>query len=118
MDLPAMINQMKNHPDFSKAGMVLYHNGVVRDSSRDGLPVTGLTVTVDREKLDRILDQTRAMPGVITSYSIHYTKLYDGVDCCRQGAVSTVFKSHGHGQSRGHLPVGLGLGGACRNNFV
>lgn len=65
MDLPAMINQMKNHPDFSKAGMVLYHNGVVRDSSRDGRPVTGLTVTVDREKLDRILDQTRAMPGIV-----------------------------------------------------
>jgi molybdopterin synthase catalytic subunit len=65
MDLPAMINQMKNHPDFSKAGMVLYHNGVVRGSSRDGRPVTGLTVTVDQEKLDRILDQTRAMPGIV-----------------------------------------------------
>lgn len=65
MDLPAMINQMKNHPDFSKAGMVLYHNGVVRDSSRDGRPVTGLTITVDREKLNAILDQTRTMPGIV-----------------------------------------------------
>jgi len=65
MELPAMINQMKNHPDFSKAGMVLYHNGVVRDSSRDGRPVTGLTITVDQEKLDQILDRTRAMPGIV-----------------------------------------------------
>jgi len=65
MDLPAMINRMKNHPDFSKAGMVLYHNGVVRDSSRDGRPVSGLVVTVDQEKLDRIIDQTRAMPGIV-----------------------------------------------------
>lgn len=65
MDLPAMINQIKNHPEFSKAGMVLYHNGVVRDSSRDGRPVTGLTVTVDQEKLGRILDRTRAMPGIV-----------------------------------------------------
>ena len=65
MDLPAIINQMKNHPDFSKAGMVLYHNGVVRDSSRDGRPVSGLVVAVDQEKLDRIIDQTRAMPGIV-----------------------------------------------------
>ena len=65
MDLPAMMTQMKNHPDFSKAGMVLYHNGVVRGSSRDGRPVTGLSVSVDREKLDQILDQTRAMPGIV-----------------------------------------------------
>ncbi|HBT87999.1 molybdenum cofactor biosynthesis protein MoaE [Desulfobacter sp.] len=65
MDLPAMINQMRNHPDFSKAGMVLYHNGVVRDSSRDGRPVTGLTLTVDRKKLDRIINETRAMPGIV-----------------------------------------------------
>ena len=65
MDLPAMINQMKNHPDFSKAGMVLYHNGGVRESSRDGRAVSGLVVTVDQEKLDRIIDQTRAMPGIV-----------------------------------------------------
>ncbi|MGD9823836.1 molybdenum cofactor biosynthesis protein MoaE [Desulfobacter sp.] len=65
MDLPAMINQIKNHPEFSKAGMVLYHNGVVRDRSRAGRPVRSLTVTVDQEKLGRILGRTRAMPGIV-----------------------------------------------------
>ncbi len=65
MDLPAMINQMKSHPEFSQAGMVLYHNGVVRGTSRDGQPVTGLRVTVDTEKLDQIVVQTRAMPGIV-----------------------------------------------------
>ncbi len=65
MGFAAMIHQMKNHPDFSKAGMVLYHNGVVRDSSRDGRPVSGLTVTADQEKLDQIIDRTRAMPGIV-----------------------------------------------------
>lgn len=65
MELSNIINQMKKHPNYPKAGMVLYHNGVVRDSSRDGRPVTGLTVTVDQEKLDGILDRTRAMPGIV-----------------------------------------------------
>ena len=65
MDLPAMISQMKSHPDFSKAGMVLYHNGVVRGTSREGEAVTGLTLTVDTEKLNQIVEQTRAMPGIV-----------------------------------------------------
>lgn len=60
-----MMEQMRNHPDFSRAGMVLYHHGVVRGCSRDKQPVTGLTVTVDQKKLARIIEKTRAMPGIV-----------------------------------------------------
>ncbi len=65
MDLPAIINQMKNHPQISKAGMVLYHNGIVRATSRDGREVTGLEVKVDQSKLDDILEDARAVPGIV-----------------------------------------------------
>jgi len=65
MDLPAMINQMKSHPEISKAGMVLYHNGVVRATSRDGREVTGLEVKVDTKKIEEILAQARAVPGIV-----------------------------------------------------
>ncbi|MDD9303535.1 MAG: molybdenum cofactor biosynthesis protein MoaE [Desulfobacter sp.] len=65
MDLPAMINEMRNHPDFSKAGMVLYHNGVVRATSREGEAVTGLEVKVDQKRLDEILAQARSQPGIV-----------------------------------------------------
>ena len=65
MDIPAMINQMKQHPDFSKAGMVLYHNGVVRGTSREGDTVTGLSITVDHPKLGEILAEAKTLPGVI-----------------------------------------------------
>lgn len=65
MDLPAMINEMKNHPQISKAGMVLYHNGVVRSTARDGREVTGLEVAVDQDRVDEILAEARAVPGIV-----------------------------------------------------
>ncbi|WDP89875.1 MAG: molybdenum cofactor biosynthesis protein MoaE [Desulfobacter sp.] len=65
MDLPAMINAMKNHPEISKAGMVLYHNGIVRATARDGREVTGLEVKVDGGKLEEILAEARAVPGIV-----------------------------------------------------
>jgi len=60
-----MIEQVKAHPHFSDAGMILCHNGVVRSTSRDGRRVTGLKVTVDHEKLDEIIDTYKRRPGIV-----------------------------------------------------
>ncbi len=65
MNLSEMINKMKHHPEISKAGMVLYHNGIVRATSRDGQDVTGLEVTVDQDKLNEILAEARAVEGIV-----------------------------------------------------
>lgn len=65
MQLAALIDRIKFHPDYPKVGMILCHNGVVRGTSRDGRPVSGLTVTVDREALDDILAQQKQRPGVV-----------------------------------------------------
>ena len=45
--------------------MILVHNGVVRGRSRDGRRVTGLTVTVDHERLNRVIATARRSPGII-----------------------------------------------------
>lgn len=65
MDISTMIEQVKSHPQFSKAGMVLCHNGVVRESSREGQPVTGLEIEVDHGRLEEILAEQSAKPGII-----------------------------------------------------
>ena len=65
MDLAAMIDRIKKHPDFHRAGMILCHNGVVRASSRDGRPVSELTVAVDRVRLEEILSEIRKRPGIV-----------------------------------------------------
>ena len=65
MKLEQLIERIKRHPDYHQAGMILAHNGVVRQTSRDGQKVTGLRVAVDREKLERILARQKKTPGIV-----------------------------------------------------
>ena len=65
MDLSTLVEQIKKHPDFPKAGMILCHNGVVRATSRDGKPVSEVTVRVDRKRLETILAEIKAMSGIV-----------------------------------------------------
>ena len=65
MNINKIMQQIKNHPDFDKAGMVLCHNGVVRATSRDGRKVSGLRVSVDHQKLDHILSEQKQKPGIL-----------------------------------------------------
>jgi len=65
MDLQGIINQLKQRSDFDKVGMILAHNGVVRGTSRDGRKVSGLRVSVDHDRLRRILDKERQTPGIV-----------------------------------------------------
>lgn len=77
-----MIRKIKDHPDFSQAGMILAHNGIVRATSRDGRPVTGLEIAVDHRKLKEILHKERSRPGIL-DIQVHIrenTKLTVGDD--------------------------------------
>ncbi|WP_300670817.1 molybdenum cofactor biosynthesis protein MoaE [Desulfoluna sp.] len=65
IQIDQMIREIKAHPDFGKAGMVLAHNGVVRESSRDGRAVTGLTVHVNHERLDELMAEYRGRDGIV-----------------------------------------------------
>ena len=60
-----LMNRVKTHPDFHRAGMVLCHNGVVRATSRDGREVSGLRVKVDDDRLKVILSKARQRPGIV-----------------------------------------------------
>ena len=65
MDVNSHIRAVKAHPDFSKAGMILCHNGVVRSFSRDGRPVTGLEVEVDEKGLEDLIAAQKKRPGIV-----------------------------------------------------
>lgn len=65
IDISKMLKKIKKHPDYHKSGMILCHNGVVRETSRDGRKVTGLTVAVDHEKLKQVIDEQKKRPGII-----------------------------------------------------
>ncbi len=65
MEIERLIQKMKAHPDYPRAGMILCHNGVVRSTSRDGRAVSGLSVQVDQERLQAILEIRKKDPGII-----------------------------------------------------
>jgi len=67
MDISRRIAELKQRPDFArKVGMVLVHNGVVRQwSRREGQPaVSAVEITVDMVKAEKIRQEMLARPGI------------------------------------------------------
>lgn len=65
MNIQTLLEQIKKHPDYNKAGMILCHNGVVRATSREGDEVTGLEISVDHDKLEQIIQEQKKTPGIV-----------------------------------------------------
>jgi len=65
MGLEQLIQEIKKRPDYPTAGMILCHNGVVRNTSRDGRAVTGLRVRVDHARLKQIIEKGKRQAGII-----------------------------------------------------
>lgn len=65
MKLDDLIQKIKGHPNIAQAGMILGHNGIVRQTSRDGRKVTGLRVNVDHERLLNVINEHKQQPGII-----------------------------------------------------
>ena len=65
MNLTRMLDTVKQHPDYHRAGMILCHNGVVRSTSRNGQNVSGLMITVNHAKLQQVIATHKQRPGII-----------------------------------------------------
>ena len=65
MDSQHLIDTVKKHPEFGRVGMILCHNGIVRGTSRDGRRVKGLEVSVDHDRLNRIIAEGLRRPGIV-----------------------------------------------------
>ncbi len=66
MDISKTIQQLKQHPEFRKnVGMILIHNGVVRNWSRkDRAQVVALEVTPDLDKIEEIRQEYLQSEGI------------------------------------------------------
>ena len=65
MELNELLDTIKKHPGFDKVGMILSHTGVVRSTSRTGRKVSGLTVSVNHEKLRQVIEIQKSKPGIV-----------------------------------------------------
>jgi molybdopterin synthase catalytic subunit len=64
-DLNQWMDEVKALPNADKAGMVLLHRGIVRGTTRAGEPVSGMLLSVDRHRLDKVLAEARQWPGIV-----------------------------------------------------
>jgi len=65
MNIDALIEKIKAREDYSKVGMILCHNGVVRGTSRDGSPVSKIEVKADYQAIETVVAQQKRRPGII-----------------------------------------------------
>lgn len=66
MDITKTIQELKKRPEFTEnVGMILIHNGVVRDwSRRDRAKVTALEVQPNIEKIEALRQEYLQRPGI------------------------------------------------------
>lgn len=65
MDLAGMIQRMKQHPLYPDMGMIASHLGVVRATSLSGERVNSIEIAFDQEEINKIINKTKEMPGII-----------------------------------------------------
>lgn len=59
------IEEIKKNPESKSAGMILIHNGIVRETSRDGKLVRGMKLSYDANKLDEIITEIKKRDGIL-----------------------------------------------------
>lgn len=61
-----LVETVKKHPNISKAGMLLIHNGIVRGYDKTGTQqVKTVLVEVDREAIQRTKEWAAAQQGIV-----------------------------------------------------
>ncbi|MDC7225361.1 MAG: hypothetical protein PQJ61_01205 [Spirochaetales bacterium] len=65
MALEDVIKKIKSNPEYTKCGMVLYHNGIVRETSRAGDSVKSLKVHVDWPGVENLIEMQKQREGIV-----------------------------------------------------
>ena len=65
MNLNKIIQTLKEHPDYPKMGMIASHLGVVRGTSLNGRPVTGIETIFEEGVIRKTVSYIENMPGIV-----------------------------------------------------
>ena len=61
------LDEIKSTSNSSEIGIFFIHNGVVRGTTREGLPVASLELSYDHKRLQELIAEAEAMPGVVAA---------------------------------------------------
>lgn len=64
MNICDLIEKVKRSVDYSRVGMIVCHNGVVRATTRDGRPAEKLSIKKNGQVWERVLKEMRSRPGI------------------------------------------------------
>ena len=64
MDFVKFVNNFKKNIDYKKTGMILFHNGAVRGTSRDGRNVSKVKVKKDESAINKIKKEFSLKKGI------------------------------------------------------
>ena len=59
------LNEVKLKADPEGLGMILVHNGIVRATSKQGKPVSGMKLSYDEEKLRTVVSEQKKKEGIL-----------------------------------------------------
>ena len=59
------LNEVKLKADPEGLGMILVHNGIVRATSKQGNPVSGMNLSYDKEKLRTVVSEQKKKDGIL-----------------------------------------------------
>ncbi len=64
MDFIEFVKNFKKNIDYSNTGMILFHNGVVRGTSRKGKKITKIKVKKNEKKINEIVKEIKNLKGI------------------------------------------------------
>ena len=59
------IEEIKSKSPKDQLGMILVHNGIVRATSKDGKPVTGMVLSFDEKLLNTLVARYKKNDGIV-----------------------------------------------------
>lgn len=63
-DIDDWIRDVKSRPGSAAIGMILAHQGIVRETSRSGESVTGMSLGADSTRFEEVLAEAGTWPGI------------------------------------------------------
>lgn len=65
--LETWLDEIRSTSDGKEIGIFFIHNGVVRGTTREGVPVSALDISCDHERLAKTIAAVEDMPGVVAA---------------------------------------------------
>jgi len=80
MKFEEFVRNFKKDIDYSKTGMIVFHNGVVRGTSRNGKTVEKISVKKNSDAINEIVKKISALKGITKADAVAFEGVFEPGD--------------------------------------